>query len=138
MAGKSCTKGLVEFVEYVFNLDFEEEPDYGKISFLLTKNLLDLNLTPSNDFDWNKVETIKTKIAALRNRGLVSDMQVACSFQNPEYAKLLFHRNRNYILTQLHKEDFEDDHTASIPDETPINDLNTTNKNLNKLFSMSS
>ena len=126
---------MVEFAEYVFNLDFEEEPDYSKVSFLLTKNLLDLNQTPSNDFDWNKVETIQTKIAALRKRGLVSDMQVACSYQNHEYAKLLFHRNRDYILNQLLKEDsedsHEDDHTTSIPDDSPINILNTTNQNLN-------
>ena len=68
-AAENRTKGLVEFAAYVFNLQYDEEPNYNKISFLFMKNLLDLNLTPSNDFDWNKMETMQGKIAALQKQG---------------------------------------------------------------------
>ena len=48
----SNTNYLCEFGNHVFNLEFEETPNYSYLRFLLTKNLLDRNLFPDNDFDW--------------------------------------------------------------------------------------
>ena len=51
--------------EYAYGLSFEEEPDYSKIRFLLTKPLLDHDMIPSNDFNWNISETISSKVHKL-------------------------------------------------------------------------
>lgn len=46
-------KILQPFLENVFNIGFDETPDYDKLRFLLVKGLLDLNETPSKEYDWN-------------------------------------------------------------------------------------
>ena len=50
----SSTEYLVDFGENIYNLDFEEKPNYSLLRFLLTKNLLDKDLYPNNDYDWIK------------------------------------------------------------------------------------
>lgn len=46
-------KCLIPFAEYVYSLNFDEEPNYNKIRFMLTKNILDFNLVPNFKYDWN-------------------------------------------------------------------------------------
>ena len=58
-------KELTSLAEYAYSLSFEEEPNYSKIRFLMTKVLLEKDVVPSNDFDWNKSETISTKVHEL-------------------------------------------------------------------------
>lgn len=58
-------KELIEFAEYAYSLAYDEEPNYAKIRFLLSKVLLDKGLVPSDDFDWNKRETICSKVHIL-------------------------------------------------------------------------
>ena len=55
-------KELTELAEYSYSLSFKDRPNYNKIRFLLTKVLLDQDLVPSKDFDWNKAETINSKV----------------------------------------------------------------------------
>ena len=45
--------GLKEFAIYAYSLSYEDAPDYNQIRFLFTKNLLDKNIIPTNDYDWN-------------------------------------------------------------------------------------
>ena len=45
---------LLPFFRIVFNLKFEEKPDYDKLKFMLIKTLLDSNQTPDKKFDWIK------------------------------------------------------------------------------------
>ena len=45
---------LVDFSENIYNLKFEEKPDYSLLRFYLAKNLMDQDLFPDNDFDWIK------------------------------------------------------------------------------------
>ena len=47
-------KILQPFIENIFNLEFDEAPDYDKLRFLLLKGILDLNETPSKEYDWNE------------------------------------------------------------------------------------
>lgn len=51
---------LLPLAEYIYSLKFEEEPNYGKIKFLLAKVLLDNEKIPDMVFDWNpdRVSTI--------------------------------------------------------------------------------
>jgi|TARA_B110000305_G_C19351178_1_gene594342 hypothetical protein len=51
---------LLPLAEYIYELKFEEEPNYGKIKFLLAKILLDIDKIPDMAFDWNpdRVSTI--------------------------------------------------------------------------------
>ena len=44
---------LKPVLEYAYNLEFEEEPDYEKLKFMLKKMLLDENMNPINKFDWS-------------------------------------------------------------------------------------
>ena len=46
-------KCLIPFAEYVYSLDFAEEPNYNKMKFLILKNILDHNLVPNFKYDWN-------------------------------------------------------------------------------------
>ena len=48
------SKILRPFIEDIFQLNFDETPDYNKLQFLLVKKILDLNETPSKEFDWNQ------------------------------------------------------------------------------------
>ena len=43
---------LMKYMEYVYDLDFDETPDYSYLRFLLEKNLLDQEMFPDNKFDW--------------------------------------------------------------------------------------
>ena len=36
------------------SLKFDEEPNYNKLKFLLTKSLLDSGYVPDKHYDWNK------------------------------------------------------------------------------------
>jgi len=40
------------------SLKFNEEPNYNKLKFLLTKSLLDSGHVPDKHYDWNKGFTI--------------------------------------------------------------------------------
>ena len=46
-------KCLIPLAEYIYSLEFAEEPNYNKIKFLITKNLLDQNIVPNLNYDWN-------------------------------------------------------------------------------------
>jgi hypothetical protein len=46
-------KILQPFIQEIFNLGFEETPDYDKLRFYLVKGVLDLNETPNKEYDWN-------------------------------------------------------------------------------------
>ena len=43
---------LLPFLNIVFNLKFDEKPDYDKLKFMLIKVLLDSNETPDKKYDW--------------------------------------------------------------------------------------
>ena len=44
---------LIQAADYIWSLGFEEKPDYNRVRFLFTKNLLDQNQAPSLMYDWN-------------------------------------------------------------------------------------
>lgn len=43
---------FIDFAQAIYKLEFEEEPDYNFLRFLLAKNLLEQNTFPDNEFDW--------------------------------------------------------------------------------------
>ena len=45
---------LIPFAKEIFNIGFKEKPNYKKLRFLLEKNLLDQNMVPNKQYDWNK------------------------------------------------------------------------------------
>ena len=49
---------LSPFVDEVMSLKFNEEPNYNKLKFLLTKSLLNSGYVPDKHYDWNKGFTI--------------------------------------------------------------------------------
>ena len=50
---------MVDFAKEVYNIGFKEKPNYGKLRFLLTKEMLNIDLVPSLKFDWNNYEESK-------------------------------------------------------------------------------
>ena len=45
---------MLPFINQIFELEFEERPDYEKLRFHLVKTLLDINDTPTLEYDWNE------------------------------------------------------------------------------------
>lgn len=43
---------LLPFVEKVYALEYDEEPCYDEIRFLLTKALLRIEMVPTLEYDW--------------------------------------------------------------------------------------
>jgi hypothetical protein len=48
------SKKIYPFLKEVYSLKFDEEPNYNKLSFILVKELMQMNISPSKDFDWIK------------------------------------------------------------------------------------
>ena len=46
-------KRMLEFVQNIFDLEYEECPNYDKLRFMLLKIMLEVNQTPNNEYDWN-------------------------------------------------------------------------------------
>jgi len=53
-----CKKMKCEFLsdiaEKVQSLKFDEKPNYGMLRHLFARNLMNVNMVPNNEFDWNK------------------------------------------------------------------------------------
>ena len=43
---------LIEYMEAVYDLQFDEKPDYSYLRFLFEKNLMNEEMIPDNKFDW--------------------------------------------------------------------------------------
>lgn len=46
------SKKIYPFLKEVYSLKFDEEPNYNKLNFILVKELMAVNLSPSREFDW--------------------------------------------------------------------------------------
>jgi hypothetical protein len=62
---------ILPYLSEVYTLKFDEEPDYNKLGFLLVKELMSINLTPSNEFDWNS-----HWLAAIKQVQLVNKIEI--------------------------------------------------------------
>jgi len=45
---------FLNFIQNIFNLKFEETPNYDKLRFMLVTELLDIGESPSKKYDWNE------------------------------------------------------------------------------------
>ena len=52
---------LTDFATIVYNIGFNQEPDYGKLRHMLIRNLLNFNHAPNMKFDW-EIQKEKDKI----------------------------------------------------------------------------
>jgi hypothetical protein len=50
----SDSQKIYPFLQEVYNLKFDEEPNYNKLNFILVKELMQMNISPSKEFDWIK------------------------------------------------------------------------------------
>lgn len=48
------SRELLPFVQEIYSLRFDEEPNYSKLNFLLAKILMNLNLAPDDQYEWNQ------------------------------------------------------------------------------------
>jgi len=46
------SKKIYPFLKEVYKLKFDEEPNYNKLNFILVKELMSQNISPSKEFDW--------------------------------------------------------------------------------------
>jgi len=44
---------LIPFLKEIFDLEFDQKPNYDKLRFTLVRGLLNLNETPNKEYDWN-------------------------------------------------------------------------------------
>lgn len=47
------TMFMLDLLNYAYELEFDERPDYERIKFLFRKILLDRNFLPEKKFDWS-------------------------------------------------------------------------------------
>ena len=40
--------------DYIFSIPFDAQPNYGKIKFMFMQILLDREMVPTKEFDWNQ------------------------------------------------------------------------------------
>jgi hypothetical protein len=43
-------------VQEIYKLSYGEEPNYSKLNFMLVKELMLMNLSPTKEYDWNENE----------------------------------------------------------------------------------
>lgn len=48
------SRKLLPFISESYRLSFGEEPNYSKLNFMLVKELMLMNMSPSREYDWNK------------------------------------------------------------------------------------
>ena len=48
------SRKLLPFVKEIYSLSYGSEPDYSKLNFMLVKELMAMNLSPTKEFDWNR------------------------------------------------------------------------------------
>jgi casein kinase 1 len=51
---------ILPFIQEIYSLRFDEEPNYNKLNFLLVKVLMNHNLVPDNEYEWNSSMKNKT------------------------------------------------------------------------------
>ena len=47
-------KCFITVSEYIFSIQFDAEPNYSKIKFMFMQILLDRDMVPTKEFDWNQ------------------------------------------------------------------------------------
>ena len=54
----TCVESLVHIVQYAYELNFEDEPDYALLKHMFVKILLERDQIPDKNFDWTP-KTVK-------------------------------------------------------------------------------
>ena len=63
---------LLDFAKEIYKIEFHEKPDYNKLRFLLTKEMLKKDLTPTQKFDWNKFEQPPRSINNISDKDIIN------------------------------------------------------------------
>jgi hypothetical protein len=45
---------LLPFISEIYKLSYGEVPNYSKLNFILVKELMLMNMSPSKEYDWNE------------------------------------------------------------------------------------
>jgi casein kinase 1 len=48
------SRKLLPFISEIYKLSYGEEPNYSKLNFILVKELMLMNMSPSKVYDWNE------------------------------------------------------------------------------------
>ena len=72
------------FVKEIFELQFEETPDYRRLRFLLVKGLLDSNVAPDNNFDWCRYNIETSSYISKKKVRNVNDVEEIQCEENAE------------------------------------------------------
>ena len=52
---------LLPFVKEIYALSYGSEPDYNKLIMLLVKEMLNMDIAPTKEFDWNQNAMVEMK-----------------------------------------------------------------------------
>jgi hypothetical protein len=56
---------MLPFIQEIYSLRFDEEPNYSKLNFLLVKVLMNHNLVPDNQYEWNNQQPCNKNLSGL-------------------------------------------------------------------------
>ena len=48
------SRKLLPFISEIYKLSYGEEPNYSKLNFILVKELMVMNISPTKQYDWNE------------------------------------------------------------------------------------
>ena len=74
---------LEDFAQELFAITFDQKPNYSKLRFLLTKEMLNIDLIPNDKFDWNDYVEQPTGLSDF------NDSQISKIDEQPEENQIL-------------------------------------------------
>lgn len=100
---------FIDFAQYIYDLKFEEEPNYGFLRFMLQKNLMEKGSVPTKIFDWT-INTQDDEDDDLSNK----------KYRNPMYKKRMKQLNLDagFIRNLMHKKSNNDNISLESIDAT--------------------
>lgn len=52
---------LLPFVKEIYALSYGSEPDYNKLIMMLVKEMLNMDIAPTKEYDWNQSAMVEMK-----------------------------------------------------------------------------
>lgn len=88
---------LIPFLKEIFDLDFDQKPNYDKLRFTLVRGLLNLNETPNKEYDWNADYLASQKKPQQIGKNMSCESMDMCAQNTDETSDRLSNGNSNAV-----------------------------------------
>lgn len=95
------SKHFLKFINNIFNLEFEEKPNYEKLRFMLVSELLDLGESPSKKYDWNENMFSSSRQHQLRQQNNISQESIEFNEEEMDEGAGINNQNQEYEVESV-------------------------------------